>query len=78
MERRELTGEGFHDGTIDALVRAFPKLTYSNATGAMEQAAQGRDRVTIHPFSEQLPKPWHEEPHRPSQSSPCRENASRF
>jgi hypothetical protein len=55
IRRRELTGETFNDGTIDAWTETFPALTLDVALTTMGRAARTRDRVTVHAFTEALP-----------------------
>jgi hypothetical protein len=53
--RRELTGETFNDGTLDAWDKAHPTVGYVSARSAMTAAAKGHDRVTLHHFTDALP-----------------------
>jgi hypothetical protein len=57
--RRELTGETFNDGTIDAFDQAHPTLGYATGRWAMIAAAKEHDRVTLHHFTAELPPTRH-------------------
>ncbi len=53
--RRELTGETFNDGTLDAWLRACASTDPHEAQHAMTEAARA-GRVTLASFTERLPK----------------------
>lgn len=56
ITRRDLTGESFNDGTIDAWHTALERFDRVDCRLALSEAAQRTDHVHIRDMIEQLPK----------------------
>lgn len=71
--RRDLSGETFNDGTIDAWSTALAGWGYDAARQALVKATSSHDRVTVYAVAEQRRqhRPYDDNPHPvPPQASP--------